>query len=122
MSTEHLSCKDRVQDHLKGRLHDLKILWDQYNIDPDKHHPEVGNLNEYGLAFDYVRLGTFSDQKEGYHRYQISWGGPSEEFRFFKDGRIEFWFLDWWDGASIVISDPSDKELLGALFELFSGS
>ena len=59
---------------------------------------------DYGLSFDYVPIGTFNDQHEGYFRYQISWGGPSEEFRFFcgpdyNPYKIEFWFLDWGDGA-----------------------
>jgi len=68
----------------------------------------LGNLNEYGLGFDYVPPGTFPDQEEGYFRYQLSWGGPSDEFRIYADQinrwqwsiyRIEYWFLDWFDGA-----------------------
>ena len=73
--------------------------------DDDGDLEDLGNLHEYGLSFDYVAPGTFNDQTEGYWRYQISWGGPSEEYRFFASShadpcyRIEFWYLDWFDGA-----------------------
>ena len=68
------------------------------------------DFSEYGLAFDYVEPNTFDDQKRGYFRYQISWGGPSEEFRFYTDENlsltnIEYWFLDWYDGATITIHE-----------------
>lgn len=62
-------------------------------------------FNEYGLCFDYVAPGTFDNQPTGYWRYQISWGGPSEEIRFYGSpsdnapALIEFWYLDWFDGA-----------------------
>ena len=49
----------------------------------DRHIDDIGTFWEYGLALDYVAPGTFKDQKQGYFRYQISVGGPSEEFRFY---------------------------------------
>lgn len=59
----------------------------------------------YGLSVDMVEANTFDDQPDSYLRYQISWGGPSEEFRFYHNGdrvyRAEFWFLDWFDGAHV---------------------
>ena len=78
---------------------------------------------EYGLSFDYVAPGTFTDQNQGYFRYQISWGGPSEEFRFFVNPdfscyRIEFWYLDWHDGASVTLADD-DESLLMQIFDDF---
>lgn len=82
---------------------------------------DIGSLNEYGLSFDYVTLGTFNDQKEGYFRYQISWGGPSEEYRFFTNGprfdvyRVEFWYLDWFDGAP---RDCTSNQTLADWFEM----
>lgn len=39
-------------------------------------------FDEYALSFDYVEPDTFDDQDRGYFRYQISYGGPSEEVRF----------------------------------------
>ena len=89
---------------------------------------------EYGLSFDYVEPGTFTDQDEGYLRYQISWGGPSEEIRFYVSPhngnqvgeywfnewhlhRAEFWYLDWFDGASV---DVTRNETVRTLFNWFN--
>ena len=57
---------------------------------------------EYDLSFDVVHA---DNPGESYVRYQISTGGPAEEIRFFcdfnrKPYKVEFWFLDWFDGAS----------------------
>ena len=61
--------------------------------------------------------GTFSDQRAEYIRFQLSWGGPSEEFRFYANGDCEFWFLDWYVGEHKNLqSDDKDTVLsfLGA--------
>ena len=75
-------------------------------------------FGDYGLGFDYVAPYTFDDQPTGYWRYQLSWGGPSEEIRFYgsprdrQPARAEFWFLDWFDGApEDVTGDPIINEL-----------
>ena len=115
------TCERRVSEHLKGRIEDLKKLWAAYQDDPEKSLDDLGNMYEYGLCFDYVAPGTFDDQTEGYFRYQLSWGGPSDEFRFyvgpeFKCHRIEYWFLDWFDGASRAI----EGENLALMVEIFT--
>lgn len=79
-------------------------------------------FNEFGLSFDYVAPATFNDQKEGYWRYQISFGGPSEEIRFYASSphsdpyKIEFWYLDWGDGAAVDILDDVIAGVLWAAF------
>lgn len=93
-------CEQRIDAHLRDRLEDLQQLFSN----PDE------SLAEYGLAVDYVAPGTLSDQPEGYFRYQIYWGGPSDEFRFFVNPdlschRVEYWFLDWFDGAHRILAD-----------------
>ena len=95
---KELSCEQRIDATLKGRLEDLNRMLGGEISD------ELGRLGDYALSFDYVAPGTFDDQDEGYFRYQISWGGPSDEFRFFtgpdfRCSRIEYWFLDWFDGS-----------------------
>ena len=73
---------------------------------------------EYGLALDVVEPCTFRDQPERFVRYQISYGGPQEEIRFYYDcgatipNYIEFWFLDWGVGNSIDISQDTVAEWL----------
>jgi len=86
--------------------------------------PALGNLYEYGLSFDYVEVGTFNGQCEGYFRYQLSWGGPSDEFRFYTGFdkvpyRVEYWFMDWFDGAHRQLSGE-DRDLLVELFDWFA--
>ena len=58
------------------------------------------------LGFDFVPAYTFEDQEEHYFRWQLSWGGPSDEFRVYTDNQnniktIEYWYMDWFDGASV---------------------
>jgi hypothetical protein len=118
------TCEERVAAHRDDRIEDLRKLWTAYcEDDEDRHSDDIGNLFEYGLSFDYVPAGTFGDQDQGYFRYQISWGGPSEEFRFYTDAdrqchAIEFWFLDWGDGASRTLYDE-DRDLLLELWRWF---
>jgi len=117
------TCKERVKPHLKGRLHDIRKLWNLYHEDCEAYDDDLGNFNEYGLAFDYVAPHTFEGQCRGYFRYQLSWGGPSDEFRFYADenldpARIEYWFMDWFDGAKIILHGK-DYDLLEEIFQDF---
>ena len=125
--TNQPTCQDRVQRNLEGRVKDLKTLWELYGEDPEAHNEDLGNMYEYGLCFDYVAPMTFDDQPEGYFRYQLSWGGPSDEFRIYANQsgpyrwhvyKLEYWFLDWFDGAKRHLSGP-DRELLEEIFECF---
>jgi len=123
-----LSCKERVKSHLKGRIGDLRPLFTAWqngdeNQVKDADGNEIGTFNEYGLSFDYVAPNTFNGQRRGYFRYQLSWGGPSDEFRFYCDEnfnivRIEYWFLDWNDGAKLILK-AKDYELLANIFQDF---
>ena len=102
-------CKDKVREAYKGRMGEVRTLWNLYKKDPEAYDDAAGTWTEYGLGFDYVPKGTFEGQRRGYFRYQISYGGPSEEFRFFVDEnlditRAEFWYLDWFDGASVRVT------------------
>jgi hypothetical protein len=105
MSNEENSkkCIDLVDESFESRISEIaEILYTE-------------EFNDYGLCFDLVEAGSFTDQFEPYYRYQISYGGPSEEFRLFHD-RIEFWYLDWFDGACIDVSN--DKRVI-ELFDSF---
>lgn len=99
------SCEERIEQHLHDRIKDLETLFRLYQEGNEEGDPDLGTFPEYGLCFDYVPAGTFRDQKKGYFRYQLSWGGPSDEFRFITEDPhdpspvIEYWFLDWFDGA-----------------------
>lgn len=74
-------------------------------------------LHEWGLCFDYVEPHTFEDQPDGYWRFQISWGGPSEELRLHVDDRArllraEYVFLDWFTGAGIDVTKSKHVQWL----------
>ncbi len=94
-----------------------------------KKFEEIGDFHNYALAWDYVAPETFDDQAEGYWRYQICWGGPSEEIRFYASPssrgnwnihflmhRAEFWFLDWFDGASVNVTSTDEAKWLWEWF------
>ena len=114
------TCKERAREHYRGRLDDLRKLW-KGMLDGAEDVPDLGSLNEYGLCFDYVAPRTFNGQVRGYFRYQLSWGGPSDEFRFYCDEtrrpyKVEYWFLDWNDGAKIT-AQGHNFELLREIFD-----
>lgn len=112
MSDRDQSCEKRISESLQSTLDDIR------------ESLEEGTLFELGLGFDYVAPETFDDQDEGYWRYQLSWGGPSDEFRFYADDPkdyypiVEYWFLDWFDGAHRILTGP-DVELLYQVWQNF---
>ena len=117
------TCADLVQPNFEERMRVLRDLWAME--DPDSEHEEhETNIYEFGLSFDYQPA---ADVRRGYWTYQLSTGGPGDEFRIYEMchkvvgelvdeyhvsvDRIEYWFFDWFDGASI--------ELIGDDFEWF---
>ena len=131
METQQRSCADKVQENFNDREKDFvqakefynkyedategeKIALEVFNEDAhlDGYEDFYDYINNYVLAFDYVERGTFTDQERGYFRFQLSWGGPSDEFRIYVDydkqiTHIDYWFLDWGDGASVRIPEDS---------------
>ena len=117
------TCADLVVERKENRLEQLRELWDAYcDYDNEDNRIEDGScLDEFGLSFDYVEPDTWDDQPEGYSQYQLSYGGPSDEFRFHDDGRIEYRYHDWYDGAGRdLMGDEYDfmKELAENFFGL----
>lgn len=106
------TCKEKVKEAMYLCLHDIKTL----SKAPNNYTEELGYLDDYGLCLDYVEPDTFKNQTKGYKRWQISFGGPTQEFRLY-DGshRIEFWYLDWFDGAFSIVPEHDNlliKELM----------
>ena len=102
--TKEKKCVDLVNKNYQSRLKDLREAYNNQNIDLSTW------LSEYGLNWDYVVPNTFDNQEDGYYRWQLSWGGPSDEFRIYTDNKkniqsVEYWYLDWFDGASITVND-----------------
>jgi len=86
------SCQDLVSSQWKDRQQDLQ----QEDFE--------------GLGFDYVEPihSTTHCLAEGYWRWQFSWGGPGDELRAYVNRddsihRLEYWYLDWFDGAKVNV-------------------
>lgn len=114
------SCEERINEHLTSRLEDLRTLWEAY-CNGEEDVEDLVSIHDYGLSIDYVpHDGKFNDDP-GYLRYQISWGGPSDEFRFYLDAdqdcyKIEYAFLDWGDGATRRLYGE-DRDLMMEIYE-----
>jgi hypothetical protein len=119
------TCEERISSHLQSRLEDLRLLWTLYcEKGYEASDPDLGSFDEYGLCFDYVAPRTFHDQKRAYFRYQLSCGGPSDEFRFYVNPdfslyEVQYWFLDWFDGAGVML-EGDDYNLLAEIYDFFS--
>lgn len=116
MNTKEKTCAERVNNAFKSRMDDIRAL---YNAE-GQTLPDIGSLNEYGLSIDYVEAGTFEGQRTPYYRYQLSWGGPSEEFRVYLNGEVEFWFLDWGDSASVDVTGD-DRDIIHDIIDPIVG-
>ena len=119
--TTQSTCKERVRQHWNARKADFTNYMSDNEI-YENGNDDLGPFNEYGLCFDYVAAGTFRDQRKGFWRYQLSTGGPGDELRFYGDpqGKIyktEYWFLDWFDGARINVTNQACVQWLIDFFE-----
>jgi hypothetical protein len=126
MTTHKGTCASRWKASKDGRIRDLRKLFAALNKGDENYDEDLGTFDEYGLCFDYVAPGTFREQDEGYWRYQISWGGPSDEFRFYAGGcgeqrpyRISYVFLDWFDGHERALDGP-DLALMRDIWSYFA--
>jgi len=122
------TCAERIMSEYESRIAEIEGYFDflSNGIPLDNEEPEYYEewLNEHGLCFDYVVCNKETGEG-GYYRWQLSWGGPSDEFRFYigwdvKVKRIEYRFMDWFDGASVIL-EGKDKDTLLNVWEEFRG-
>ena len=66
------TCEARVDDYLTSALSDLQAH-KQAMEDGLEETPKLGSVYEYGLGFDYVPAGTFTDGLQ--HRWHIEHSG-----------------------------------------------
>ena len=129
MTVQHkISCADIIPYAMENRLNEMQEMWDVY-CGWEKPTDEIteDSFHKYGLSFEYVDEG---DDDNNYFRYQISYGGPSEEIRFYcyKNhfgqwvfSEAEFVYMDWtwFDGASEMITG-NHLALMKELFDHFN--
>tara|TARA_B100001778_G_scaffold334454_1_gene345872 strand:- start:593 stop:1057 length:465 start_codon:yes stop_codon:yes gene_type:complete len=126
MNEETKKCADLVVGKMNDKIDTLRRLYDawcqgeDYEDDAEDEWDQIDSetIYDYGLCFDYVEPNTFDEQPLGYWRYQLSYGGPSDEFRYVDDGSIEYWYMDWFDGAhrSLMGSDYAFMQELAESF------
>lgn len=109
MSMEQLTCEQRIDAEFASTIEDIEGM----GVGSDE-------FMDYFLGFDFVEEGTFGDQTEPYYRAQISWGGPSDEFRFYED-RTDYVFMDWFDGGVRDVTDHETVRDVRAFFEACIG-
>tara|TARA_R100001460_G_C3517650_1_gene172215 strand:- start:235 stop:687 length:453 start_codon:yes stop_codon:yes gene_type:complete len=130
------SCSELVNKNYRERLEEFKNAQDffklcpelmdaeelkAYNIEKEEyeHYEDFFDyVNQSGLCFDRVEAGTFEDQRAGYWRWQLSWGGPADEFRLFDNNDLEYWYLDWGDGACVNVKDEIFENIMANFKEL----
>jgi len=97
------TCAERIDEAYADQIKRIR----------DTFYNESDDFNEVGYGFDYVARGVFKEMEQGYFRWTLSGGGPSSEIRFYLldefcapmvINRIEYWFMDWFDGAKIDIT------------------
>ena len=115
-----LTCKDKVKDSFQNLLDE----W-IFDVPDDSLYDYV---NQTALSWDFVEANSFKETKTrlsvklskskayhmeaGYYRLQLSYGGPSTEFRVYTDkdlniDRIESWYLAWFDVAFVVVDSSN---------------
>jgi hypothetical protein len=119
-SNENPSCEARIGAALESRLADLWAFaegpYDEDDNPTGYDAEEVGEPFEYGLSIDFVEPDTFGTEgHDGYIRYQLSWGGPADEFRIDAHGRVTYIFQDWWDHAERRVYGADAERVLDHL-------
>ena len=117
--TKEKTCAELIAVRWESTKADLTGYMD--GTTPYEGDSEMGPFNDYAAHFDYVEPNTFTGQIEGYWRYQMMFGGPSDEIRFWcKRGRRGDFFLtratyvymDWGDGAEVDVTNEPCIEWL----------
>ena len=115
------TCKERLARNFSRTMIELRDIVER----PSPKDKVAQELMQYALGFDFVAAGDVGN-KIPFWRWQLSWGGPQDEFRFpYEDSvtkytgdaarafssddglvyagvhkqRCEYWFLDWGDCA-----------------------
>jgi len=102
------TCKERVQEHWDSRKADFQKFMDDENYDElseyilDVSHVDARPV-EYVVGVSESFIGKHL-QHAPYDRIQISYGGPTEEIRYYEDGLVEFVLLDWYDSAVVLLN------------------
>lgn len=116
------TCSELIEDELKRRIEDFEQALRSYEENNyEKIVTEDGY--EYEGVIDWINnyaLGYYDDNYYRAKRLELSWGGPQDYFLYFpKLDRIEYHYLDWYDGASLVLDEDGEAfKIMKEIFEL----
>ena len=83
--------------------------------DKEEYEEQLEEFGNFLLAWPNV-VDKEKEPKDwsdmSYVRLQMSYGGPSDEFRVWKSGKIEYVFLDWYTGFSIDVTQSDAVQWL----------
>ena len=117
MTSKSKTCEDMIDRKYERRHCQFNDAYEKMSSENPGIYTEYKDysdfwdyLNQNILDYSYVEENTFNDQPEGYWRLQFSWGGPSDEIRYFTDEKdnikkINYVYMDWFDGASLTVRD-----------------
>ncbi len=116
---KELSCADRIEQNFQDRYEELQEDFKDQDFFP------ANFFEQKGLSIDLVEKEEL-DLDDHFIRYQLSWGGPSDEFRFWKDGKISYHFMDWYDHAEKDITamlryDPVIQKFTDLFTSMYEG-
>ncbi len=114
------TCSELIRDKLERRMTDFKQALKSYEENNyEKIVTEDGD--EYEDIIDwivYYSLGIYDDDYYRAKRLELSYGGPQDYFLYFPIlERIEYHYLDWFDGASLVL-DSMQYNIMLKIFKL----
>jgi len=106
----------RGKQHLESTAEVMQMYSDNYEI-YEEGNDDYPCFYDYGLGFDFVESDGDYNDGAPYFRYQMSYGGPSDEVRFYESGMIEYVFLDWFVGVGFDVTDEPWAQWLRDNFE-----
>ncbi len=126
------TCKELVHQKFDDIEQSYIEAFKYYDLDEEQRYtPEDERLTSYddifeycnntALSWDFVERETFEGQTKPYFRFQLSWGGPSDEFRIYVNcdqsiDYIEYWYMDWFDGAFVDVPYDSKSYEVCSMF------
>jgi hypothetical protein len=101
---------------LESGLNMLEIVKADFNrfMNADYDSEDYEEFYSYALCYDFSEA---TEDTAPYFRYQIAWGGPSYEVRFFESGHIQFVYLDWFCGIGFDVTETTEFQWLKEYFE-----
>ena len=103
MSSEQLSCAQRIDEHLAGREEDMLNIFNAMDNEEEYEDQDAYDaIHEYALGYEQKNM----------LKIELSTGGPgdwlecylSDNFSVYK---VEYHFNDWFDHAQTTVDEDS---------------